>query len=58
MGNKFIQLQDVKKEYQTGEVCIQALKDVTFTIDKGEICVILGASGAGKTTLLNLLGGM
>jgi putative ABC transport system ATP-binding protein len=54
MGNKFIQLQDVKKEYQTGEVCIQALKDVTFTIDKGEICVIL----AGKTTLLNLLGGM
>ena len=41
-----------------GEVQIEALRDATFDIEKGEICVILGASGAGKTTLLNIIGGM
>ena len=41
-----------------GEVSIEALTDATFEIEKGEICVIVGASGAGKTTLLNILGGM
>jgi len=44
--------------YQSGDVRIDALKDVGFTIEKGEICVIVGQSGAGKTTLLNILGGM
>lgn len=37
---------------------IQALQDTSFSIEQGEICVIVGASGAGKTTLLNILGGM
>ncbi len=54
----FVRFEKVKKTYRMGEVEIEALRDATFEIDKGEICVIVGASGAGKTTLLNILGGM
>ena len=49
---------NVSKQYKMGEVTISALRNVSFTVEKGEICVIVGASGAGKTTLLNILGGM
>jgi len=54
----FVKFENVKKIYKMGEVSIEALKDATFEIKKGEICVIVGPSGAGKTTLLNILGGM
>lgn len=54
----FLTLTDVSKIYRSGAVEVPALIDASFSIEKGEICVIVGQSGAGKTTLLNLLGGM
>lgn len=54
----FVEFRNVGKTYHMGEVDIEALKDVNFTIEKGEFCVVVGASGAGKTTILNILGGM
>ena len=54
----FIEFEDVKKVYYTGELEIDALRGISFSVKKGEIAVILGESGAGKTTLLNILGGM
>ena len=58
MEEKFILFENVKKIYRSGEVEVPALHDVSFSVAKGEICVIVGESGAGKTTLLNILGGM
>ena len=54
----FVRFEAVKKIYRMGEVEIEALRDATFSVEKGELCVIVGPSGAGKTTLLNILGGM
>ncbi|MGN0311680.1 MAG: ABC transporter ATP-binding protein [Lachnospiraceae bacterium] len=56
--SQYVEFKQVCKTYQTGDVKVEALKDVNFGIDRGEICVIVGQSGAGKTTLLNILGGM
>lgn len=49
---------DLIKIYDNGELKVKAIKGMSFTINKGELVVILGQSGAGKSTLLNLIGGM
>lgn len=54
----YIQFKNVKKKYKMGEVEIEALSGVDFSINKGEFVVVAGASGAGKSTILNILGGM
>lgn len=56
--NKYIEFNDVKKIYKMGEVEIEALSGVDFSINKGEFVIVAGASGAGKSTILNILGGM
>ena len=54
----YIEFKNVVKEYKMGEVVIKALDNTNFSIEKGELVVIVGPSGAGKTTTLNILGGM
>ena len=54
----YIEFKDVIKAYGSGETLIHALDSASFTVERGELAVILGASGAGKTTALNILGGM
>lgn len=54
----FIDVKKLSKTYQMGEVTIKAIENISFSIDEGELVVILGPSGAGKTTVLNILGGM
>lgn len=54
----FVEMKNVCKRYNMGEVTINACDDISFEIEKGEFVVIVGASGAGKTTVLNMLGGM
>ncbi|MCH5197833.1 MAG: ABC transporter ATP-binding protein [Oscillospiraceae bacterium] len=54
----FIELSSVYKKYNMGEVTIPALDGVSFSIEEGELCMIVGPSGAGKTTVLNILGGI
>jgi putative ABC transport system ATP-binding protein len=57
-GNFQVQLENVSRSYQMGQVEVKALTGVTLNIVRGEFMVILGPSGSGKTTLLNLIGGI
>lgn len=54
----YIELADVYKIYKSGSSKVNALDGVSFSVEQGELCVVVGPSGAGKTTLLNVLGGM
>lgn len=54
----YIEFDHVVKAYGSGATEIHALDEASFTVERGELAVILGASGAGKTTALNILGGM
>lgn len=58
MSEHYIKFDNVIKSYGTGNAQINALSGVSFEIEQGEFCILLGSSGAGKTTLLNMLGGM
>ena len=54
----YIEFKNVCKEYKMGEIKIKALENTNFSVEEGELVVIVGPSGAGKTTALNILGGM
>jgi putative ABC transport system ATP-binding protein len=56
MGNKILELNDLKREFRMGSEVVRALKGVSFDVYSGEFVTIMGSSGSGKTTLLNILG--
>ena len=58
MTQRLIELQDVSKRYRVGDEDVFALREVSLSIDRGEMAAIMGASGSGKTTLMNVIGCM
>ena len=54
----FLEIQDLKKSFGQGEAKTEVLKGINFSVEKGEICVLLGPSGSGKSILLNIIGGI
>ena len=54
----FLEIQQIKKHFGEGESRVDVLRGIDISIEKGEICVLLGPSGSGKSTLLNIIGGM
>lgn len=54
----FIELMKIKKSYGQGDSRVSVLKGIDLSIDRGELCVLLGPSGSGKSTLLNIIGGI
>ena len=54
----FIEISNIKKSYGTGESRVDVLNGISFGVEKGEFCVLLGPSGSGKSTLLNIIGGI
>ncbi len=58
MDKPILSVKNITKQYQMGDVTVDALKGVTFDLKKGEFIVVLGASGSGKSTILNIIGGI
>src|SRR6478672_7764566 len=56
MGNKILEIRDLKREFKMGDEIVRALKGVSFSVEEGEFVTIMGSSGSGKTTLLNIVG--
>ncbi|MDY5411735.1 MAG: ABC transporter ATP-binding protein [Gemmiger sp.] len=54
----FLELNQIKKSFGSGENRVEVLKGIDLAVEKGELCVLLGPSGSGKSTLLNILGGI
>ena len=54
----FLQIRDVRKSFGEGETRQEVLRGLSFDVEKGEFCVLLGPSGSGKSTLLNIIGGI
>ena len=54
----FIEINDIRKSYGSGESKVEVLKGINIGIENGEFCVLLGPSGSGKSTLLNIIGGI
>ena len=55
---EILRVENVCKTYHTGETTVNALTDISFSVQKGEFVAIIGASGSGKSTLLHILGGI
>lgn len=54
----FLEINELKKSFGSGDYKVDVLKGISFGVEKGEMCVLLGPSGSGKSTLLNIIGGI
>ena len=54
----FLEINELKKSFGSGDYKVDVLKEISFGVEKGEMCVLLGPSGSGKSTLLNIIGGI
>ena len=55
---ELLEVHKISKTYGSGEAAVQALKQASFSVPRGEFVAIVGESGSGKSTLLNLIGGL